>query len=64
MQLLCKQALVAQLRIKAEDGDRFSLSAFDSVVLQVAEQQTNIISKKALIEADPFNMKFTNGIIY
>ena len=58
----CKQAIVAQLRIKAENGDKFSLSAF--VVLQITVEPMNIISKKAFIKADPFNMKFSNGVTY
>lgn len=60
----CKLTIVAQLRIKTENGDRFSLSAFDSVVSQIAEKPADTISKKALIKADPFDVKFTNGVIY
>ena len=60
----CKQALIAQLRIKAENGEKFCLTAFDSAVLKIAEEPMATISKKALIKADPFNMKFSNGVIY
>ena len=60
----CKQTLIAQLRTKAENGDRFCLSAFDAVLLKIAEEPANNISKKALIKADPFNMKFSDGVIY
>ena len=60
----CKEALVAQLRVKAENGERFSLTAFDSVVLKIAEETTNTVSKKSLVKADMFNMKFNNGVIY
>jgi len=60
----CKQTLIAQLRTKAENGDRFCLSAFDVVLLKIAEEPANNISKKALIKADPFNMKFSDGVIY
>ena len=60
----CKQALIAQLRVKDENGERFCLTAFDSIVLKIAEEPIHAVSKKALIKADPFNMKFNNGVIY
>ena len=60
----CKQAIVAQLRLKAKNGDTFCLTAFDGDVLKIAEQPVDKISKKALIKAQEFNMKFNNGVIY
>ena len=46
------------------ERDRFCLSAFDATLLKIAEEPANKISKKALIKADPFNIKFSNGVIY
>ena len=58
-----KQAIFAQLRIKGEN-DRLCLSAFDDIVMKIAELPMEKITKKALIKVDPFDMKFSNGVIY
>ena len=42
----CKQAITAQLRLKAKNGDRFCLTAFDGNVLKVAKKPVNKISKR------------------
>ena len=58
-----KQAIFAQMWIKGEN-DRLSLSAFDDIVIKIAEFPMEKITKKALIKVDPFDMKFSNGVIY
>lgn len=60
----CKQAIVAQLRLKAKNGDQFCLTAFDGEVLKIAEQPMDKITKRALMKAEGFNMKYNDGIIY
>ena len=60
----CKQAIIAQLRLKAKNGDRFCLTAFDGDVLKIAEQPVDKIFKKALMKAQEFNIKFNDGVIY
>lgn len=59
-----KQITVAQLRLKAQNGDRFCLNAFDGEVLKIAEQPMDKITKRALMKAEEFNMKCNDGIIY
>ena len=58
-----KQAIFAQLRIKGKN-DRLCLSAFDDIVMKIVELPMEKITKKALIKVDPFDMKFSNGVIY
>ena len=60
----CRQAIVAQLRLKSTNGDRFCLTAFDGIVVKIAETTADQITKKALIKAEEFNMKFSDGVIY
>ena len=60
----CRQAIVAQLRLKSTNGDKFCLTAFDGVAVKIAERPADQITKKALIKAEEFNMKFSNGVIY
>ena len=59
-----KQATIAQLRLKAKNGDRFCLTAFDGDALIIAEQSVDKINRKALMKAQEFNMKFNDGVIY
>ena len=60
----CKQAIIAQLRPKAKNRDRFCLTAFGGSVLKIAEKPVYKTFKKALMKAQEFNMKFNNGVIY
>ena len=60
----CRQAIVAQLRLKATNGDKICLTAFDEIVVKIAEISADQITKKVLIKAEEFNMKFSNGVIY
>ena len=60
----CKQAFIAQLRLKAKNGDRFCLTTFDQDVLKIAKQPADRIFKKTLMKAQEFNMKFNNGVAY
>ena len=57
----CKVTIVAQLGMKAENEEIFSLAAFDDLVLKIDEVP---ITKRRLIKADAFNMKFSNGVVY
>jgi len=41
-----------------------SLTAFDAIVVNIADRPADQITKKAIIEAEEFNMKFSNGVIY
>ena len=41
----CKQALIAQLRLKAENGE-ILLTAFDGIVLKIAERPQHGITKR------------------
>ena len=59
-----RQAIVAQLRLKSTIGDRFCLTTFDGRVVKIAETPADQITKKALIKAEEFNMKFSDGVIY
>ena len=52
------------VELKAKNGDRYCLNAFDGDVLKIAEQLVDKISKKALMKAQEFNMKFNDGVIY
>ena len=58
-----KQVIFAQLRIKGEN-DRLCLSAFDDIVMKIAELPIEKITKKALIKVDPFDIKYNRGVIY
>ena len=60
----CRQAIVAQLRLKSAKGEKFCLTAFDAIVVNIAERPADQITKKAIIKAEKFNMKFSNGVIY
>ena len=60
----CKLTIVAQLRMKAENEERFSLVHFDDLVLKIAEVPADSITKRHLIKADAFNMKYSDGVIY
>jgi len=59
----CKLTIVAQLYMKAENEERFSLVAFDDLVLKIAEVPADSITKQHLIKANAFNMKFSDGVI-
>ena len=54
----------SSIESKAKNGDRFYLTAFDGVVLKIAEQPMDKISKKGLMKVENFNMKFSDGVIY
>ena len=52
-----------QATIKGEN-DRLCLSAFDDIVMKIAELPMEKITMNALIKMDPCDMKFSNGVIY
>ena len=60
----CRQAIVAQLHLKSAKGEKFCLTAFDGVVVNIAGRPADQVTKKAIIKAEQFNMKFSNGVIY
>ena len=66
MQLVeeCKESIIAQLRVKDTNGEKWFLRAFDDRVLKIAEETKVNLTKRSLLKADAFNMKYSEGVIY
>ena len=66
MQLVeeCKETIIAQLRVKDTNGERLCLRAFDNTVLKISEETKGNLTKRSLLKADVFNMKYSEGVIY
>ena len=66
MQLIeeCNESITAQLRVKDNSGEKYCLRAFDDTILKIAEETKANLTKRSLLKADLFNMKYSEGVLY
>ena len=66
MQLIeeCNESIIALLRVKIPVEKMVFVRAFDDTVFKIAEETKANLTKRSLLKADVFNMKYSEGVIY
>ena len=60
----CTSIMSASVTVKTSNGTKLHLEVFNQVLLDIAQQSPNDISKFAILKSPPFSMYHRDGVIH